>query len=229
PGHVDPRGLPSFPTRRSSDLSRSAPSRRARSSSGRSTHSSTKARALSNSGLRCAPRISIPSTSTATASRRGAADRCSTRTASGSRAFTRASRSSTRSSAPGGRRRRCSSASRARAERSGDSIASDLQGTMTIGRATPLRTPRVLPADVVITRGGDGTLHAVSPHPLGAYPERITDRLVHWAAVAPDRPFLAERADDGGWRRLTYGEAHARVRAIAQALIDRGLSRDRTV
>ena len=100
---------------------------------------------------------------------------------------------------------------------------------MTIGRATPLHTPRVLPADVLITRAGDGTLHAVSPHPLGAYPERITDRLVHWAAAAPDRPFLAERDDDGGWRRLTYGDAHARVRAIAQALIDRGLSRDRTV
>ena len=60
-------------------------------------------------------------------------------------------------------------------------------------------------------------------------PERLTDRLDHWAATAPDRTFLAERDGRGAWRRLTYAEALDRVRRIAQAFVDRGLSADRTV
>jgi feruloyl-CoA synthase len=88
---------------------------------------------------------------------------------------------------------------------------------------------RVLPADVVIARDPDGTIRARSPHALGSYPEHITQRLDHWAALVPDRPFLAARAPDGAWTRLTYGDARLRVRQLAQALLDRGLSSDRTI
>ena len=52
---------------------------------------------------------------------------------------------------------------------------------------------RVLPADMLFERAADGTIRARSPHPLGPYPARLTDRLEHWAEVAPDRTFLAER------------------------------------
>jgi feruloyl-CoA synthase len=88
---------------------------------------------------------------------------------------------------------------------------------------------RVLPPDVVIDRHPDGTIRAVSPHPLGPYPPRLTDRLVHWARVAPTRPFLAERDVDGTWLLLTYGDALSRVRCLAQAFLDRQLSLDRSV
>ncbi len=87
----------------------------------------------------------------------------------------------------------------------------------------------MLPADVIVARDPDGTIRARSPHALGPYPERITDRLNHWAAVAPDRPFLAARGADGAWRYLTYGQAHRRVRSLAQALLTRRLSHDRTI
>ena len=56
--------------------------------------------------------------------------------------------------------------------------------------------------------------------------------LERWASEAPDRIFLAERAgapEGRGWRTLTYGEAHAQVRAVAQALLDRGLSPERPI
>ena len=88
---------------------------------------------------------------------------------------------------------------------------------------------QVLPADMLFEQAADGAIRARSPHPLGPYPERITDCLERWAAAAPDRTFLAERDGHGQWRRLTYADALGRVRHLAQAFIDRGLSADRTV
>ena len=56
----------------------------------------------------------------------------------------------------------------------------------------------------------------------------LGDLLVRWAREAPSRTFLAERdadadADGDGWRRLSYAEVLEAARAIAQALLDRGL------
>jgi feruloyl-CoA synthase len=72
--------------------------------------------------------------------------------------------------------------------------------------------------------GGVVTIRAVRP--LGDYPRSLTDRLVHWARVAPDRTLLAWREGDR-FSHLTYGNALARVRSVAQALVDRGLSAER--
>jgi feruloyl-CoA synthase len=89
------------------------------------------------------------------------------------------------------------------------------------------------PRATQLERGANGTLYLRSPQPLGAYRERVTDALVHWAGVAPERRFIAER--DGGdgrsgqWRALTYAQVHAQVRSIAQALLDRGLSQERPI
>ncbi len=63
-----------------------------------------------------------------------------------------------------------------------------------------------------------------SAHPLGEPARHVCERLRHWATVAPDREFLLERAPGGGFRRVTYAEARRRVDALAQALLDRGLS-----
>ena len=84
------------------------------------------------------------------------------------------------------------------------------------------------PPDVIVERRPDGALLARSPHPLGSYPRAVTDWLDHWAGVAPDRVFLAEREGEA-WRKLTYAEAREAARSIAQGLIDRGLSVDRPV
>ena len=82
-------------------------------------------------------------------------------------------------------------------------------------------------ADVRIDRRADGSILLCSPHPLSAYPEKLTERLVHWAREAPKRTFIAQRDASGEWRRLSYGDAHLRVRRIGQALLDRGLSQER--
>jgi feruloyl-CoA synthase len=86
------------------------------------------------------------------------------------------------------------------------------------------------PPEVIVEHRPDGVILARSPYPVGAYPRAATDWLDHWAAVAPERVFLAER-DRGGeaWRKLTYAEARAAARNIAQGLIDRGLGVERPV
>lgn len=62
---------------------------------------------------------------------------------------------------------------------------------------------------------------------LGAYPEKLNTRLVHWATSAPDRIWMADRTGTGPWREVTYGEALKSVRSIGQFLLDLGLSADR--
>ena len=64
---------------------------------------------------------------------------------------------------------------------------------------------------------------------LGSYPPRLTDRLDHWAAKAPDRVFLGQRDASGGWRTKTYAETRDGARRVAQALLNRPLSMERPV
>jgi feruloyl-CoA synthase len=88
------------------------------------------------------------------------------------------------------------------------------------------------PPEVVVERRPDGVMLARSPHPLGSYPRAATDWFDHWATVAPERVFLAERERADGreaWRKVTYAAARAAARSIAQALIDRKLNVERPV
>ncbi|MFF3227240.1 AMP-binding protein [Nocardia suismassiliense] len=74
-------------------------------------------------------------------------------------------------------------------------------------------------------RREDGATLLRSAVPLREAPLRVGDYLTHWAAAAPDRPVVSERANDGtGWRSVTYSEALVRVRRSAQILLDLGLS-----
>ena len=90
-----------------------------------------------------------------------------------------------------------------------------------------LRDVRLGPFDLTLERRPDGIVHACSPHPLGDYPARLTERLEHWAEWAPERTFLAKRGPDGAWRRLSYAETLNAVRRLGQALLERGLSAER--
>jgi feruloyl-CoA synthase len=68
----------------------------------------------------------------------------------------------------------------------------------------------------------DGSFVLRSTEPLLPYERNILEWLVYWAAVAPERTFLAERIRTGAepvWRSITYAEALASVRSIGQALL----------
>jgi len=58
----------------------------------------------------------------------------------------------------------------------------------------------------------DGSILIWRKDPLGPYPEKITERFAHWATVDPGRAWMAERDEQGAWRKLAYGEAMARIR-----------------
>jgi feruloyl-CoA synthase len=92
-----------------------------------------------------------------------------------------------------------------------------------------LRSVRLGPADVVVERQSDGVILMRSPHELPPHPEKLTERLVHWAAADPQRVFLGQRDHTGHWRKVTYGDALAKVRSIAAALLTRNLSPERPI
>jgi feruloyl-CoA synthase len=96
-------------------------------------------------------------------------------------------------------------------------------------KQAPLRPVKLGPADCVLDRRADGAILIRSPHKLASYPEKLTERLVHWAAVAPDRIYLAQRTADGSWRTLTYAQTLTQVRGLAQALLERNVSIERPI
>ena len=79
------------------------------------------------------------------------------------------------------------------------------------------------------TPRADGSTLIHSAEPLQPYPDRLTDRLLHWAAAKPDHTLAAKRVDGGEWRRLSYAQALSGARGVAQALIDLNLSAERPV
>jgi feruloyl-CoA synthase len=91
-----------------------------------------------------------------------------------------------------------------------------------------VRPVRVCAPEVLVDRKPDGTLHLRSGRTLPDYPERLTDRLVHWASVAPDRVFMAER-EGAGWRTTSYAQTLDKVRRIGAALLTRNLSAERPI
>jgi feruloyl-CoA synthase len=80
------------------------------------------------------------------------------------------------------------------------------------------------PLDPIVETRPDGVVVVRTAQPLPPYPDSWIDRLEHWAEIAPERVFLAERAADGAWRELTYGAAHEQALRIGSALLARGLS-----
>ena len=77
---------------------------------------------------------------------------------------------------------------------------------------------------LVETRGA--ATYIRSAEPLPDYPASWIDRLEHWAEVAPERTFLAER-DGEGWRRLSYAQALDRTMRVGSWLLAQGVSAER--
>jgi feruloyl-CoA synthase len=97
------------------------------------------------------------------------------------------------------------------------------------GRADRVRPVRLRSSGASLERAPDGGILVRPDEPLGPYPRVLTDRLVHWAQISPDRICAAKRDVGGAWRCLTYSQVLSAVRSIAQALLDRRLSAERPV
>ncbi|WP_114970289.1 feruloyl-CoA synthase [Rhodoferax ferrireducens] len=102
-----------------------------------------------------------------------------------------------------------------------------------------MTAPKFRPLTFGVTRvnlrdGAPGVHYLSAEQTLQDYPARMTDRLQHWAETAPDRLFMARReklagGGTGDWIKVSYAQAWASARNIAQALINRNLSAERPV
>jgi len=84
------------------------------------------------------------------------------------------------------------------------------------------------PAKVAVEKRADGSMIVRSPQKLGPYARCVTEWLSHWSDRAPERDFLCQRKGDA-WRRMTYRETYGAARRIGQALLERGLDKDKPV
>jgi feruloyl-CoA synthase len=92
----------------------------------------------------------------------------------------------------------------------------------------PFRPLRLGGTKATIEQRPDGSVVYELEEALEPYPTRLTERLVHWAALAPERPLLARRSAAGAsWEYLTYRQAFDGARALGEALLARGLSPDK--
>ncbi len=102
-----------------------------------------------------------------------------------------------------------------------------------------MNAPKFRPLKFGVTRvnlrdGAPGTHYLRAEQDLQAFPERLTDRLQHWARTRPAHTFMARRSKNqdgslGEWQHVSYAQAWQSARSIAQGLIHRGLDTDRPV
>jgi feruloyl-CoA synthase len=96
--------------------------------------------------------------------------------------------------------------------------------------ASGYESPRMFaPPAIDVIDCPDGAKLVRSRQPLKLYERCLGEYFQRWARKVPDRPFLLERAAEGGWAGVTYGEALERVRRIGTWLLARNLSAERPV
>ncbi len=82
--------------------------------------------------------------------------------------------------------------------------------------------------------GVTGTHYLRADQELRPFPERLTDRLLHWAKERPDQTLFARRVKNpdgssGDWKHITFAQALDAARRIGQGLLNRGLSAEKPV
>jgi feruloyl-CoA synthase len=80
---------------------------------------------------------------------------------------------------------------------------------------------------LAVQRGG--STYLVAEQALQPYPDRLTDRLQHWAQTVPERTWMARRGAAGEWVKISYAQAWQQAQSIGQAMLSRGLSAERPV
>src|SRR6202030_1848880 len=80
------------------------------------------------------------------------------------------------------------------------SSETSMAGSAALATKATLRPVSLGVLKVTQERRPDGALLIRSTAELDPYPEKLTKRLEHWAAAAPERIFLAQRDGSGAWR-----------------------------
>lgn len=98
---------------------------------------------------------------------------------------------------------------------------------MSAAAETGFRALALGPYEGKAEQRADGSWMLRNAQPMKPYKRAYTEHLIEWAEKTPDAVLLAKRAPSGDWMTLTYAEALAKARRLAQALLDRSLSAER--
>ncbi|WP_373353615.1 feruloyl-CoA synthase [Pseudoroseicyclus sp. CXY001] len=90
----------------------------------------------------------------------------------------------------------------------------------------PIREVTIWEPRIGFEERPDGSMLVWREDALGAYPDRLSDRILHWAEAAPDRTWMAER-DGDGWAEMTYAGLADAMARVGTALLGLGLSPER--
>jgi feruloyl-CoA synthase len=93
----------------------------------------------------------------------------------------------------------------------------------------PAQTQLFAPPRIALERRSDGSILLRSEEALGEHERSIAHVLRRRAEQHPDRVLATQPDRDGGRRAITFGEARAQADALAQSLLDLGLSAEQPV
>lgn len=93
----------------------------------------------------------------------------------------------------------------------------------------PFKSIHFGPTKTKLYADANGIRHLCLQQPLHPYPEKLTQKLIHWAATKPDHTFIARRNEAGLWVRYSYAQTLAAVRSVGQYLLDLQVGPDDTV
>lgn len=96
-------------------------------------------------------------------------------------------------------------------------------------KETPYRKIKTIAIDIQKRVSENGNIVMQTSVPLLPHPHRMTERLLHWANVAPDRVFIGSKDNNNQWRTLTYAQTLQHVQSIAQSLLQKNVSAERPV
>ncbi|HEX6889191.1 MAG TPA: AMP-binding protein, partial [Chryseolinea sp.] len=106
-------------------------------------------------------------------------------------------------------------------------------GVLRGGDQSPYLELDTIPISITKEVRPDGSVVVRSTIPLDPFPDKLTERLLHWADVSPEKIFLGQRSSsqvsNDTWHTITYRETLARARSIGQALLNRSVSGERPI
>ncbi len=93
----------------------------------------------------------------------------------------------------------------------------------------PFRAINFAEPTVLRENRADGSTVLRAAQPLRAYDPNLARLFRRAVETQPDRLLMAERDSAGAWAGVTYAQARRKADAVAQVLIDRGLTAERPV
>lgn len=87
----------------------------------------------------------------------------------------------------------------------------------------PFRDAPYVQRRLRVTRRADSSVLLDNDNPLRGVARHAIEPLAFWAAAAPQRKAIAQRAADGSWEIWSYAAVFAAVRALGEAFADLGL------